>query len=117
MEKAMSSLPDLSKTEWMAVSVAFQDAADCGCAIPPAPGSFRARLNKLARRLFGGEANTPLADPRLEALRRFVCTTRVKRRPVERYADNLMDQGFTRSQVDALALLSALPTKSSGDNA
>lgn len=103
----MPNQPELSAAEWMVVSLAFKDAADCGCAIPPEPGSVRDRIGRLRRALFGGERTKTLADARLEALRRFVCTTRVTRRPAEQYAGDLATQGFSRAQIDALALLSA----------
>lgn len=103
----MPRQPELSATEWMAVSVALNDAADCGCGIPAEPGSLKARIGTMVRAVFGGEPRTGLADPRLETLRRFVCTTRQRRQVDDGYAAQLSELGFNRAQIDALALLSA----------
>lgn len=96
--------PRLSRIEWQAVAVGLKDAARCGCGRPPAPRSLGRRLSRL---LTGIEAPTPLADPRLEAVRNFVCATQRQRRPAEEYAPALLEQGFSRAQIEALALLSA----------
>ena len=58
--------PILTAHEPAAVSVALQDAGRSG-------------LRGIGRFVFGTRRPTPLADPRLEAVRRFVCDTR--RRP------------------------------------
>jgi hypothetical protein len=105
--EAMPTEPDLSPTEWMAVSVALRDAADCGCALPPEPGSLRDWADRIGRALVGRQPRTSLADPRLEALRRFMCETRIRRRPAEELAGALAEQGFSRAQISALAMLSA----------
>lgn len=101
------TIPTLSRAEWQAVSIALKDAADCGCAVAPDSGSLRARVARLYTALTGAETRTPLADARLEAIRRFVCETRRMRRPAERLVPDLVAQGFSRDQVAALALLSA----------
>ena len=62
----------LSRTEWAAVTVALRDAERCGCGAVKAPG----RLDRVRRWLTGMEAPRPLADPRLDAVRRFVCAAR-----------------------------------------
>lgn len=93
----------LSKTEWQAVSVALVDASKCGCTAAAKSGP----LGRLFRALTGISGQTPLADPRLEAVRSFVCETRRYRRPAEAHVPALLDHGFNRSQVEALALLSA----------
>ncbi|MBO9621274.1 MAG: hypothetical protein J7500_01045 [Sphingomonas sp.] len=103
----MSVEPQLSRTEWQAVSVALHDAADCGCAIPPRAGSLRDRAGRVLRAVFGGSPKTALADPRLEALRRFVCTARVTHGPASDEAEALAAHGFSRAQIDAIALISA----------
>ncbi len=97
--------PELSQTEWAAVSVAFQDAAACGCTAVPAtdrPSLF----GRVADTLFGARRPTPLANPRLEAIRQFVCTTRRQRRPAEDLVPVLADHGFNPAQIQAIALLS-----------
>ncbi|WP_010543030.1 hypothetical protein [Sphingomonas elodea] len=96
--------PVLSQTEWSAVSVAFQDAAACGCAALPATDR-PSLLGRVADALFGARRPTPLANPRLEAIRQFVCTTRRQRKPAEHLVPVLADHGFNPAQIEAIALL------------
>lgn len=98
---------ELSKTEWMAVAVALNDANAFGCNAPSDSGSLRSRLNGMARTLFGIESRRQLADPRLETLRRFVCTTRSRRRRADEMVPELIRHGFNPAQVNAIAQLSA----------
>ncbi|MBU3078932.1 hypothetical protein [Sphingomonas quercus] len=95
-------IPALSQTEWKAVTVAINDAANCGCASGE-PG----RLGRIFAALTGIERPKPLADPRLEALRLFVCDTRRSRKPAESLVPALIDQGYNPAQVRAIALLAA----------
>ncbi|PZU07500.1 hypothetical protein [Sphingomonas sp.] len=99
---AAQSQPSLSRSEWQAVSIAFNDAAQCGCASAREPGPLR----RLYGALTGNRPPRPLADQRLEAIRSFVCTTRRSRKPAEDLVPTLRGQGFSPAQVDALALLS-----------
>ncbi|WP_333572292.1 hypothetical protein [Sphingomonas sp.] len=96
--------PELSKTEWAAVSVAFQDAAACGC-VAVSASARPSMLGRIADTLFGSRRPTPLADPRLEAIRQFVCTTRRQRKPAADLAPVLADHGFNPAQIEAIALL------------
>lgn len=96
--------PRLSRIEWQAVSIGLKDAAKCGCGGLPRPGSLGSRLSRM---LTGIETPKPLADPRLEAVRNFVCATQRHRHRAEEYAPALLEQGFNRAQIEALALLSA----------
>lgn len=98
--------PKLTRIEWQAVSIGLQDAAKCGCGGPAQPGSLRSRLSRLSHMLTGIEPPRPLADPRLEAVRNFVCATQRHRRPADEYAPALEQHGFNRAQIEALALLS-----------
>ena len=95
--------PTLSQLEWQAVSGALAHASECGCGNPDNP-----RLaSRLLRALTGSEGPRPLADPRLEAVRTFVCETNRHRRIAKHHVPALLDDGFNDRQVDALALLSA----------
>jgi hypothetical protein len=96
----------LSKAEWTTVAVAMKDATGFGCSLPAEPGSLRHRLQKIGQALFGWEPRLGLADPRLETLRRFVCSSRAQRHADEAMVPALLAQGFNRAQVEALALLS-----------
>ena len=102
----MTSTPTLSNLEWTAVSIALQDAHRCGCAPNPiaSKSGFLARLN---HRLFGEPQPNGLADPKLEAVRRFVCTTARRRQRADEMMPALKAHGFSPAQIDALALLSA----------
>jgi len=96
--------PELSQTEWAAVSVAFQDAAACGCTAVPATDR-PSLLGRTAELLFGARRPTPLANPRLEAIRQFVCTTRRQRKPAADLVPVLAGHGFNPAQIEAIALL------------
>ncbi|QJU59642.1 hypothetical protein HL653_19475 [Sphingomonas sp. AP4-R1] len=98
----IAAQPTLSRSEWQAVSIAFNDAARCGCVATREPGALR----KIYARLTGHHGPRPLANERLEAIRSFVCSTRRSRKPAEALVPVLHDQGFSPAQVDALALLS-----------
>ena len=96
-----TEVPKLSRIEWQAVSIGLQDAAKCGCRDLPRG------ISRLSRMLTGVEGPRPFADPRLEAVRNFVCATRRHRRRADEHAPALLEQGFSRAQIEALALLSA----------
>jgi len=97
--------PKLGRIEWHAVSIGLQDVAKCGCGDIPKPGSLRSGLTSLSRMMTGIEPPRPLADPRLEAVRKFVCVTQRLRRRADKYAPALEEQGFNRAQIETLALL------------
>jgi hypothetical protein len=107
MEEEMGSqtmaLPALNRTEWQAVAIAMNDADVYSCGADAQPGA----LARLFRAVTGTPVPQPLADPRLESLRRFVCATRRSRRPAEQHIPALLDHGFNQAQVQALALLAA----------
>ncbi|WP_294332836.1 hypothetical protein [uncultured Sphingomonas sp.] len=96
--------PQLSQIEWAAISVAFQDAADCGCSALSGTRS-PSLLGRIADTLFGLRRPTPLANPRLEAIRQFVCITRRQRTPAADLVPMLADHGFNPAQIEAIALL------------
>lgn len=99
------NIPTLSRTEWQAVSIGLQDALKYGCAGPPELGSLKARLQRLLSLVCGIEPPRPLADPRLEALRRFVCSARRGQPIKNEHAPTLIEQGFSPLQLNAIALL------------
>lgn len=94
--------PALSNAEWHAVSIALNDAATYRCA----SGAKQGWLGRFFTLLTGIEPQRPLADPRLETIRRFVCAQRRKPEVAERMVPELEAQGLSRAQVEALALLS-----------
>ena len=86
----------LSPLEWQAVAIGFHDA-DAGVGRP-------SRLRTLWDRLRGRSAANPLADSRLEALRRFGCAARATGgRVVDAVAQPLLDAGFARPQLAMVA--------------
>ena len=97
--------PSLDPVEWRAVAIALQDA-DRAAWLAPEGNSLRSRLGHLYTRLTGTTPVPPLADPRLDTLRRFVHATRRTRAMAEPLVPAMMAQGFNRAQVEAIALLS-----------
>jgi hypothetical protein len=101
---ARDQLPHLSRAEWDTVSTAFNDAWTGACRAhrPSALQRFGSKLLALAT---GIRTPAPLADHRLETLRRFLCTTRTKGTPSSRLWSELLELGYSEAQVVALALL------------
>ena len=95
--------PALSRLEWQAVSAALTEASVSGCRAIGTPGVAR----RLFRKLTGDDGRRPPGDPKIEAVRSFVCETNRQRRIAEHHVPALLDHGFNYRQVDALALLSA----------
>lgn len=90
--------PVLSSLEWKVVSLAMREAN----AAEPEAMSW---IGRLFRRATGIEPKMPLADPRLETLRRFV--TRIRRRAdVSELRKRLVaEYGFSARQISAVAML------------
>jgi len=94
-----SDAPTLSALEWKVVSLAIREAADAGC------GSVKSSwLGRLMRRAAGVAPKMPLADPRLETLRRFVCRVR-GRADASDLISALRDLGYSQNQISAVAML------------
>lgn len=100
-----TNIPALSRTEWLAVSIGLQDAVKHGCDGRSSPTWFEGRLQRLASLLCGIERPRPLADPRLETLRQFVCSVRSGHAIDNEHAPRLLEQGFNPAQLNAIALL------------
>ena len=66
-------VPMLSDLEWKVVSLAMREAGE---AVVHEPGRLGLRLRAFWSAVTGWEPKRPLADPRLELLRRYVCTAR-----------------------------------------
>ena len=93
----------LSQVEWQAVSAALRRASDRG----RVPAAKAGPVRRIYRAVTGRKGATPPADPKLEAVRAFVCETSRQRRIAQRHVPALLEHGFTNPQVAALALLSA----------
>jgi hypothetical protein len=100
-----SAHPILTETEWVAVSIALRDAQRCGCDAEARDASSGG-LRRMTNLLFGRRRPPPLASPRLEAIRRFVCASNRRRKLAVEHVTPLTEHGFNRAQIDALGLLS-----------
>lgn len=100
----VKSQPHLSTAEWQAVTVALRDAERFACA---APKASEGRLSRLFRALTGIEKPRPLADPRLDAVRRFVCASRRNVARAKEVAIELTAFGYSRDQIEALRIVAA----------
>ncbi len=99
VQRDAGTAPELSDLEWKVVGLAIRDAGE-GRARPA--GGLPGRLWSA---LTGLEPRRPLADPRLETLRRFVCTARRRRDEATALAARLLDLGFSQRQIAAVTLL------------
>lgn len=97
--------PALDPIEWDAVALALQEVASCGC-VAGTDGVPVGLMGRIVRAVIGAGAPDALEDPRLEAVRRFVCTTHRRRAPALELVEDLAVQGFSRAQIEAMALLS-----------
>jgi hypothetical protein len=101
----VQSQPRLSTAEWQAVTVALRDAERFGCV--PEQGVKEGGLSRLFRALTGIEKPRPLADPRLDAVRRFVCASRRNVVRAREIAAELIAMGYSRDQIEALRIVAA----------
>ena len=96
---------ELSQTEWRAVTVALRDAEHFGTAVARQVGQPEGGIARALRWLTGIEAPRPLADPRLDALRRFVWAARRRSARVRDMVPELMDFGYSPTQIEAIRLV------------
>ena len=93
--------PTLSRNEWHAVSIALSDAASYSCA-----SERQGLLGRIYAAVTGNEPRRPLADKKLETIRRYVCAARRHHPAANDLLPELEAQGYSRAQLDAIALLS-----------
>ncbi len=100
--------PRLSPAEWQDVRTTLAAVADCGCGPSIEASASRSRFARTINRLIGAPKNrkTPL-PAHLAPVRDFICETGRTRRVAETHIPTLAAQGFSRAQIDALALLGA----------
>jgi len=91
--------PPLSALEWKVVSLAMREAGERACG-----AGRRGWLGRLFGAASGFRPKLPLADPRLETLRRFVCTIR-DRADGSELRHRLIEFGFHPGQISAVAML------------
>lgn len=97
--------PSLTSLEWQVVAAAFSDASGHVCGSSRKPSRLAAGFRRLIAALTGLQPPKPLADPRLEKLRLFLCVTRDRGQPSQRGWQDLLQLGFSEAQIEALALL------------
>lgn len=91
----------LSREEWQAAWVGAHDA-QAGCRAAAVPVARKGRFGRLAHWLFGDHAPLPLANPRLEALRRYACALGSGSKPDGALVDELHARGIDAAQLAAL---------------
>lgn len=92
--EAGAHMPTLSPLEWKVVSLAMREAGDIG----------RGWFGRLIGGATGFRPKLPLADPRLETLRRFVGRL-VARADVSDLKPRLIELGFHPAQISAVTML------------
>ncbi|HEY0271506.1 MAG TPA: hypothetical protein VGC10_11015 [Sphingomonas sp.] len=102
MAKLAKDAPVLSRMEWQAVAVALNDADRHPCG---REAGTEGRLARALRWLTGAQAPRPLADPRLDAVRRFVCAVRGGGDRLRDLVPELKDFGYSPAQIEALRLV------------
>jgi hypothetical protein len=97
-QPAAAALPDFSALERKVIMLSRNDVAPAG--------PIGLAIARLTRPLFGLEAPRALADPRLEALRRFAIFTRIEcGRPSRGEIARFVAAGFDAAQIDAVYAL------------
>ena len=99
--------PALTTAEWQEVKQTLNDISACGCGDAPRSGSIRDRIGKAIDALTGQERIPVILPSRLEAVRRFTCESGRLGRVAQNHVPTLAAQGFSRAQIDAIALLGA----------
>jgi hypothetical protein len=93
----------LTREDWMAARIGAQDAARFGCRQPAVPRETLGRFARVLVWLMGDDnAPRPLANPRLEAVRRFACATRAGNKPGVALVSELHAMGVQPAHLAAL---------------
>ncbi|WP_336963001.1 hypothetical protein [Sphingobium aquiterrae] len=99
--------PRLTDAEWDRVKSTLSAVSDCGCGTPSAKASRPSILGRAVNRLIGEARPRPALPPQLEAVRTFLCESGRSHSLAEQHIPTLSAQGFTRAQIEAMALLGA----------
>ena len=94
--ETQAAQPTLSALEWKVVSLAMREAES--------GGARRGWLSRWIEGSTGIRPRLPLADPRLETLRRFVGRVRA-RADASDLKHRLVEFGFHPSQISAVAMI------------
>jgi hypothetical protein len=95
----------LTRQDWMAARIGIADAEVCNCGEPAVPASELGRFARAILWLFGNRAPTPLANSKLEMLRRFFCATRAGHSPSVTVVSELQRLGFQPAHLASIANL------------
>lgn len=87
---------DFSPLEWTVISLARHDR--------PARDGKPGRARRILALLFGEDMAMPLADPRLESLRRVAVSLWRSRRATDATVNRFFQHGFTPAQLDLLGV-------------
>lgn len=99
--------PHLTHAEWQDVRSALVAVADCGCGETRGPTSLWSRVGRSAGFVVRRAETGPALPPDLASIRDFLCETGRSHSLAERHIPALSAQGFSRAQIEALALLDA----------
>jgi hypothetical protein len=101
----LQNQPRLSNDEWRAIAIALKDAEH---SVDVAPRDKpEGRLGRIFRMLTGIEKARPLADPRLDTIRRFAWATRRRIARAREIGGELRAFGYSCEQIEALRLIAA----------
>jgi hypothetical protein len=105
MMQDVQAQPRLTTAEWQAVTIALRDAER---AVPMLASDRPERgLARLFRLVTGIERARPLADPQLDAVRRFVWASRRHIAKAREIATELRAFGYSCAQIEALQMVAA----------
>jgi hypothetical protein len=105
MMQDVQALPRLSTAEWQAVAIALRDAERA--VDITVQGQREGLFSKLFRLVTGIEKARPLADPRLDAVRRFVWASRRRIVRAREIGSELRAFGYSSEQIEALRMVAA----------
>ena len=91
--------------EQQVIALAASSSREC---VPVASNPLRRGLSRLISRLAGDSSTKPLANDRLEALRRLACVSfATGGRPAETSIRSAIEAGFSREQIEGLKRLAS----------
>lgn len=96
----------LSGIEVRAVELGVMDD-DRGWLVADDESGVRAKLNRFTRLVAGQRGRQPLANPKLELVRKFAAATHHRHRLADELVPALLKQGYGLDQIGAFAALAA----------
>lgn len=99
------STPELSAAEWSSVKATLSAVVGHGYGKPPSQGSVRRRVGRIVDALIGADSRLQELPAQFHAVRDFLSESSRTRRLAEDHIPTLSAQGYSRAQIEALALL------------